>query len=140
MDVFRTEITERLAERHTDSKIGQKAKEVCTAVAVAFPQSGAPASDIVNGMTGPPAPSSSGEKQPPLKRATRRRLIVDLSQPGLLRLPDVLELYRVSRSTWYAGIKSGLYEPGIPIGPRCVAWRSEYIRDLIANPPSFVRG
>ena len=73
-------------------------------------------------------------------RAGRRHLGIDLSQPGMLRLDDVLRLYRVSRSTWYAGIKSGLYEPGIPIGPRCVAWRTEYIRDLIAKPPKFVRG
>ena len=72
-------------------------------------------------------------------REARRRLGIDLSQPALLRLADVLEIYRVSRSTWYAGVKSGLYEPGIPIGPRCIAWRSEYILALVANPPTFVR-
>lgn len=77
--------------------------------------------------------------QPALNRESRRRLGLDLSQPALLRLADVLAIYRVSRSTWYAGIKSGLYEPGIPIGPRSVAWRSEYIRCLIENPPKFVR-
>ena len=105
-------------------------------------------------LSGPASPSPSTVNDPKervssppgieshrtLNREMRRRLGFDLSQPALLRLADVLELYRVSRSTWYAGIKSGLYEPGIPIGPRCVAWRSEYILSLLANPPKFVRG
>lgn len=89
--------------------------------------------------TGRASTQFASATQQALNRQARRRLGVDLSQPALLRLADVLKLYRVSRSTWYAGIKSGLYEPGIPIGPRCVAWRSEYILALLANPPKFVR-
>lgn len=138
-DDFRTKLTARLAKRQTDSTNKEEPKPVCTAVAVASPEFCEPLPIIAKELTGPGVAPSSGDAHPSLNGTTRRPLSVDLSQPGLLRLRDVLTIYRVSRSTWYAGIKSGLYQPGTPIGPRCVAWRSEYIRDLIANPPKFVR-
>ena len=50
---------------------------------------------------------------------------------GLLRINQVLALFPVSRSAWYAGIKSGVYPQGIKLGARTVAWRVEDIRRLI---------
>ena len=51
---------------------------------------------------------------------------------GYLRLPQVLAVIPVSRSTWYAGIRSGRYpEPTHALGERITAWRVEDIRALI---------
>ncbi|MFZ5594734.1 MAG: helix-turn-helix transcriptional regulator [Pseudomonadota bacterium] len=56
-----------------------------------------------------------------------------LPQAGLIRLPQVLSVFPVGRSTWYAGIKSGKYPQGIKISPRCTAWKIEDIKALIAS-------
>lgn len=44
-----------------------------------------------------------------------------------LRLKQVLEIYPVSRSTWYSGIKAGIYPKGERISARAVAWHEEDI-------------
>lgn len=52
-------------------------------------------------------------------------------ETGFLRLPEVLKLYPVSKSTWWAGVRSGKYPKAVKIGERCAAWRVEDIRALI---------
>ena len=64
--------------------------------------------------------------------------IVDLSQPGFLRLDQVLLIFPVSRASWYAGLGT-IYPNSVRIGPRSVAWRTEDIRALVENPPKFAR-
>jgi len=54
-----------------------------------------------------------------------------LKYTALIKLPDVLQLYPVSRSSWYEGIKLGKYPPPIKIGPRSSAWRLSDINKLI---------
>lgn len=55
-----------------------------------------------------------------------------LPETGYLRLPDVLRLIPVSRSTWWAGVRSGRYpKPTRALGKRITAWRAEDIRALI---------
>lgn len=54
-----------------------------------------------------------------------------LPDAGLVRLPDILRIYPVSRSTWWAGVKSGRYPRSVKLGPRITAWRVEDIRALI---------
>ena len=49
----------------------------------------------------------------------------------LLRLPDVLRRYPVSRTTWYDGIKLGMYPAPVRLGKRTVAWRESEIEALI---------
>ena len=66
--------------------------------------------------------------------------VVDLSQPGFLRLEQVLALYPISRAAFYAGIAAGHLPKPVSLGARSVGWRTEDIRALIANPPTFVRG
>ena len=46
----------------------------------------------------------------------------------------------VSKSTWWAGIKSGRYPKGLKIGPRITVWRVEDIRAFIQNSPEFSQG
>lgn len=57
------------------------------------------------------------------------------SQESLLRLPNVLQRFPVSRSDWYAGIRSGRYPAPVKLGPRSVAWKSSDIDALIQSLP-----
>jgi predicted DNA-binding transcriptional regulator AlpA len=52
---------------------------------------------------------------------------------ALLRLPEVLRRYPVSKSKWYAGIKTGEYPAPVSIGPRAKAWRSTDVDALVAS-------
>lgn len=54
-----------------------------------------------------------------------------LPETGLLRLPQILAVYPVSRSTWWAGVKSGKYPAAVKLGPRTTAWRASDIKALI---------
>ena len=55
-----------------------------------------------------------------------------LPHTGYLRLPQVLRLFPVSRSTWWAGVRIGRYpQPTRALGARITAWRVEDIRALI---------
>lgn len=54
-----------------------------------------------------------------------------LPEAGFVRLPQILELIPVSRSSWWAGVKAGKYPAGVKLGPRTTAWRAEDVRSLI---------
>lgn len=65
-----------------------------------------------------------------------------LPETGYLRLPQIIgnpkanlpipALIPVSKSTWWAGVKSGRYpQPVRTLGLRITAWRVEDIRSLI---------
>lgn len=55
-----------------------------------------------------------------------------LPETGFVRLPQVLKVFPVSKSTWWAGVKSGIYPQPVKLGPKMTAWRIEDIRNLIA--------
>lgn len=50
---------------------------------------------------------------------------------GFLRLPEVLNLIPISRSSWFEGIKNGQYPKPVKLSERCVAWRKSDIYELI---------
>ncbi|MBN4073300.1 AlpA family phage regulatory protein [Mariprofundus ferrooxydans] len=50
---------------------------------------------------------------------------------GFMRLPAVLAVYPVSKSTWWAGVKSGRYPQPVKLGPKTTAWRVSDIVRLI---------
>lgn len=62
-----------------------------------------------------------------------------LPETGFLRLKQILgdpkagipPIIPVKKSTWWAGIKMGLYPPGLKLSARTTAWRVADIRDLI---------
>lgn len=65
-----------------------------------------------------------------------------LPETGFLRLPQIIgnpnaeppipPIIPVSKSTWWAGVKSGRYpKPTKSLGQRITAWRVEDIRALI---------
>lgn len=45
--------------------------------------------------------------------------------------PPVPALIPVSKSTWWDGVASGRFPPGVRIGPRMRAWSAEEIRELM---------
>jgi prophage regulatory protein len=55
---------------------------------------------------------------------------------GFLRLPDVLTIIPVSKSTFWAGVKSGRYPKPVKIGMRCTAWRAVDIREFVQQTVS----
>jgi predicted DNA-binding transcriptional regulator AlpA len=59
------------------------------------------------------------------------RMPTAISENALLRLPQVLALVPVSRSTWWAGCKSGRFPKPVKLGPRTTAWRSADITALL---------
>ncbi len=57
-----------------------------------------------------------------------------LPQTGFLRLPSIIAPHGpipVSKSTWWAGIKTGRYPKPIKLSSRVTAWRVEDIRAFI---------
>ncbi len=55
---------------------------------------------------------------------------------GFVRLPSIISPdgpIPVSKSTWWAGVKSGRIPQPMKLGPRITAWRVEDIRTLIKN-------
>jgi len=52
-------------------------------------------------------------------------------QERLLRLKEVLKIVPVSKSTWWAGVKSGRFPTPVKLGPRVTAWQSDSIIPII---------
>jgi predicted DNA-binding transcriptional regulator AlpA len=50
---------------------------------------------------------------------------------GFLRLNQVLRVIPVSRSSWWAGVKTGRFPKPIKLGARTTAWREEDIAELV---------
>jgi predicted DNA-binding transcriptional regulator AlpA len=59
------------------------------------------------------------------------RLPQIVGKPATERDPGIAPLIPVSRSTWWAGVRSGRYPKPIKLGERITAWRVEDIRALI---------
>lgn len=51
----------------------------------------------------------------------------------LMRVPDITERLGVSRSYFWAGVKSGKFPPGIKLSSRVTVWRRSDIDGLIAK-------
>jgi len=56
-----------------------------------------------------------------------------LPETGFVRLSQILKVFPVSKSTWWAGVKDGRYPQAVKLGPKITAWRVEDIRELIAS-------
>lgn len=54
-----------------------------------------------------------------------------LPETGFVRLPTILAVFPVSRSSWWLGVKQGKFPAPTKLGPRTTAWRVEDIRALI---------
>ncbi len=56
-----------------------------------------------------------------------------LPETGFLRVREVLKHIPVSKSTWWAGVRSGRFPAKIIVGPGITVWRVEDIRALIEH-------
>jgi prophage regulatory protein len=57
--------------------------------------------------------------------------IYHLPEVGFVRLPDVLRVIPLGKTSWWKGVKSGRFPKPVKLSARCTAWRAEDIRDLI---------
>ena len=73
--------------------------------------------------------------------ATRRTGVLQIQPPapaaaGFLRLVQILAPHGpipISKSSWWAGVKSGRYPQPVKLGPRTTAWRAADIAQLIVE-------
>ncbi|SKA22582.1 transcriptional regulator, AlpA family [Trichlorobacter thiogenes] len=56
---------------------------------------------------------------------------VTVNPLGLLRLPQVLQLLPIGRSSWLAGVKEGRYPQPVKLGPATTCWRASDILSFI---------
>jgi predicted DNA-binding transcriptional regulator AlpA len=66
-----------------------------------------------------------------LKGDIKMMLYKNMPQAGLMRLPEVLKYIPVSKSTFWAGVKSGRFPAPIKLTARTTAWRVRDILDFI---------
>ena len=60
-----------------------------------------------------------------------------LPETGFIRIKNIIAPYGpipVSKSTWWAGVKSKRFPQPVKLGPKITAWRVEDIRALIERP------
>lgn len=51
----------------------------------------------------------------------------------LIRLPQVLDMIPVSKSTWWQGVKEGRYPKPVKLGPKTTAWLEIEVKELVAR-------
>ena len=56
---------------------------------------------------------------------------VALPSVGYVRLPQILEIFPISKSAWWEGCRNGVFPKPVKLGPRTSAWRVEDIRALM---------
>ncbi len=64
----------------------------------------------------------------------KQEISLTLPPEGFVRLPVVVKVLGIGKTTWWCGIKEGRFPKAVKLGPRTSAWRVEDIRALIANP------
>jgi prophage regulatory protein len=52
--------------------------------------------------------------------------------------PPIPPIIPISKSTWWAGVRSGRYPSSVKLGPRITVWRIEDIRKLISRGTDIV--
>ena len=56
---------------------------------------------------------------------------ISLPQTGFVRLPVILKIFPIGKSTWWQGVKDGKYPKPVKLGQRTTAWKVEDIKNLI---------
>jgi predicted DNA-binding transcriptional regulator AlpA len=73
------------------------------------------------------ASKNASKKRMPKKWAAR----VPEDDLALMRLGSILEVYPVSKSEWWNGVREGRYPKPVRLGKRISAWRVGEIRELL---------
>ena len=56
---------------------------------------------------------------------------IALPSVGYVRLPQILEIFPISKSSWWEGCRNGVFPKPVKLGSRTSAWRVEDIRALM---------
>ena len=56
-----------------------------------------------------------------------------IPETGFLRLPQVLSLIPLGKTSWWEGVRTGRFPKPVKLSARCTAWRAEDIRNLISQ-------
>lgn len=54
-----------------------------------------------------------------------------LPETGFLRLPQILRLIPIGKSTWWSWVACGKAPPAVKLGAKTTAWRAEDIYKLL---------
>jgi predicted DNA-binding transcriptional regulator AlpA len=60
-------------------------------------------------------------------------VIPTLPSEGFVRLPVILGILGIGRTSWWCGVRKGRFPKPVKLGPRTTAWRVEDIRVLISS-------
>jgi len=61
----------------------------------------------------------------------KNKVLYELPQEGFVRLPVILKVLSIGKTTWWCGVREGKFPKGIRIGKRTARWNVKDIRDLI---------
>jgi predicted DNA-binding transcriptional regulator AlpA len=56
-----------------------------------------------------------------------------LPVPGYSRVREILDVFPVSRSRWYAAVAEGRIAPPTKLGVRTAAWSNAYLNELLTR-------
>ena len=57
----------------------------------------------------------------------------DFPETGFLRLPQVLSIIPLGKTSWWEGVRDGRFPKPVKLSERCTAWKAEDIRELIKS-------
>ncbi|MDO9148074.1 MAG: AlpA family phage regulatory protein [Hydrogenophaga sp.] len=80
-----------------------------------------------------PLPNARRKAAPLPAPSVQPATTATLATRPLLKLPEVLAALPVSRSSWYSGMRSGLYPQPVKLGAKSVAWKRCDIDRLIES-------
>ena len=52
---------------------------------------------------------------------------------GFLRLPQILAIFPIGKSTWWEGCRTGRFPKPVKLGARTTVWRAEDIAALVQS-------
>lgn len=63
---------------------------------------------------------------------------IKIPETGFLRLPQILAIIPISKSSWWEGCRTGRFPKPVKLGPRTTVWRAEdiigFVQTLGAEP------
>lgn len=68
-----------------------------------------------------------------IKLSDAQRVALPDEDLALIRLPLVLRLFPIGKTSWWNGIAEGRYPKPVRVSKRAVAWRVADIRKLLAS-------
>ncbi|KAB2913283.1 MAG: AlpA family phage regulatory protein [Bacteroidetes bacterium] len=54
-----------------------------------------------------------------------------LPEIGFVRINEILKVFPVGKSSWWAGVKDGRFPQPVKLGPKTTAWRAQDIHALL---------